>query len=178
VVTVVLSDLAPHGGITESTEVGISSLIDTWILVRDIESAGERNRGIYVLKARGTAHSNQIREFLITDRGIQLEDVYTGPEGVLTGSARVAREAKERAEGVVRGQTLDRMRRDLAAKRQALDAQIEALRAQFTAEHDELTLRIEQESTRLRELDRERATMGSRRGKAGSSDGPGGNGVS
>jgi circadian clock protein KaiC len=178
VVTVVLSDLAPHGGITESTEVGISSLIDTWILVRDIESAGERNRGIYVLKARGTAHSNQIREFLITDRGIQLEDVYTGPEGVLTGSARVAREAKDRAEGVLRAQSLDRMRRDLAAKRHALDAQIEALRAQFTAEQAELSLRIEQESSRLRELDRERAAMGSRRGQAGSSDGPGGNGVS
>lgn len=175
-ITVVLADLASKG--SESTEVGISSLIDTWILLRDIESSGERNRGIYVLKSRGTAHSNQIREFLITDRGIQLEEVYTGPDGVLTGSARLAREAKERADDVLRAQSLDRMRRELAAKRQLLDAQIEALRAQFTAEQDELTLRIEQESSRIRELDRDRAAMESRRGEAGSSDGSGGNGVS
>ncbi|HEU4940417.1 MAG TPA: circadian clock protein KaiC [Candidatus Eisenbacteria bacterium] len=175
-ITVVLADLASRGA--ESTEVGISSLIDTWILLRDIESSGERNRGIYVLKSRGTAHSNQIREFLITDRGIQLEEVYTGPEGVLTGSARVAREAKERAEGVLRTQSLDRMRRELAAKRHLLDARIEALRAQFMAEQDDLTLRIEEESSRIREVDRDRAGMESRRGSDGSSDEASGNGAS
>jgi circadian clock protein KaiC len=76
--TAVLADLTARGN--ESTDVGISSLIDTWILLRDIESSGERNRSIFVLKSRGTAHSNQIREYLITDRGIQLRDVYAGPE--------------------------------------------------------------------------------------------------
>jgi circadian clock protein KaiC len=175
-ITVVLADLASKG--SESTEVGISSLIDTWILLRHIESSGERNRGIYILKSRGTAHSNQIREFLITDRGIQIEDVYTGPEGVLTGSARVAREAKERADDVLRARSLDRMRRDLAAKRQLLDARIEALRAQFVAEQDDLMLRIEEESSQIRELDRDRTGMGSRRGDDGSSDEASGNGAS
>ena len=171
--TVVLADLAARG--TEATDVGISSLIDTWILVRDIESSGERNRGIYVLKSRGTAHSNQIREFLITERGIELQDVYTGPEGLLTGSARAAREATDRAEGLVRSQSLDRMRRDLEAKRLALDAQIEALRAQFMAEQAELTIRIDQEALRLRELGLNRDAMGARRGQG--SNGPGENGV-
>jgi circadian clock protein KaiC len=175
-ITVVLADLASKG--SESTEVGISSLIDTWILLRNIESSGERNRGIYVLKSRGTAHSNQIREFLITDRGIQIEEVYTGLDGLLTGSARAAREAKERADDVLRARSLDRMRRELASKRQLLDARIEALRAQFMAEQDDLTLRIEEESSRIRELDRDRAGMGSRRGDDGSSDEASGNGAS
>jgi circadian clock protein KaiC len=172
--TAVLADLTAHGN--ESTDVGISSLIDTWILLRDIESSGERNRGIFVLKSRGTAHSNRIREYLITDRGIQLRDVYTGPEGVLTGSARDAREATDRAERRIREQSLERLRHDLAAKRQALEAQIEALRTRFTAEESDLTLRIDQESIRLAELDRDRRTMGARRGQAAPSDGPEENG--
>ena len=78
-------------------EVGISSLIDTWLLLRDIELGGERNRGLYVLKSRGMAHSNQIREFLLTADGVELRDVYVGPEGVLTGSMRLAQEAREQA---------------------------------------------------------------------------------
>lgn len=173
--TVVLADLASRG--TEKTDVGISSLIDTWILLRDIESSGERNRGIYVLKARGTAHSNQIREFLITSRGVQLQDVYTGPEGVLTGSARASRESAERAEESIRQQSIERMRRDLAAKRLAVNAQIEALKAQLTAEQNELTLRIDQEASRLREIASDRKSMLTRRGGEGPSNEPGGNGL-
>jgi len=84
--TAVLADLTARGN--ESTDVGISSLIDTWILLRDIESSGERNRGIFVLKSRGTAHSNQIREYVITDRGIQLRDVYAVPDDRSTMRAR------------------------------------------------------------------------------------------
>ena len=85
------------GDAREQSQVGISSLIDTWLLVRDIELGGERNRGLYVLKSRGMAHSNQIREFLLTARGVELKDVYVGPEGVLTGSMRLAQEAREQA---------------------------------------------------------------------------------
>ena len=86
----------------EQTDVGISSIMDTWLLLRDIEFGGERNRGIYVLKSRGMAHSNQIREFVLTDKGIDIRDVYVGPEGVLTGSMRLAQEAREKAEKVSR----------------------------------------------------------------------------
>ena len=84
-------------GNLEQTEVGISSLMDTWLFLRDIEMNGERNRALYVLKSRGMAHSNQIREFLLTDHGIDLVDVYLGPGGVLTGTARQAQEAQEKA---------------------------------------------------------------------------------
>src|SRR5215210_4585147 len=74
----------------EQTEVGVSSLMDTWLLVRQNEVSGERNRTLYVLKARGMAHSNQLREVLVTDEGIRLVDAYLGSEGALTGSARLA----------------------------------------------------------------------------------------
>ena len=96
-ITCVFVSLTHNGNAREQTEAGISSLIDTWILLRDIELGGERNRGMYVLKSRGMAHSNQIREFLLTNNGIELRDVYVGPEGVLTGSMRLAQESRERS---------------------------------------------------------------------------------
>ena len=86
--------LTSGGGVVEATDMGVSSLIDTWLLVRDIEVGGERNRGLYVIKSRGMAHSNQVREFLITSRGVSLQEVYVGPEGRAHGlAARVARGA-------------------------------------------------------------------------------------
>jgi circadian clock protein KaiC len=128
----------------EQTEVGISSLMDTWLLVKMIEINGERNRGLYVLKARGMAHSNQIREFRLTNQGIQLLEVYRGSEGVLTGTARMAQEAKERAAALARQQEIQRKQRELEHKRQALEAQIDALRAQFMAEEEEMETIISQ----------------------------------
>jgi circadian clock protein KaiC len=122
----------------EQTEVGISSLMDTWLLLRNLETNGERNRGLYVLKSRGMPHSNQIREFTLTEHGAQLTEVYTGVAGVLTGTARVAQEARERAEILARQQENERKRRELQGKRQAMEAQITALRAAFAAESAEL----------------------------------------
>jgi circadian clock protein KaiC len=128
-VTAFFTNLTSGGRPWESTDVGISSLIDTWMLVRDIESGGERNRGLYVLKSRGMKHSNQIREFVITPEGIQLEDVYIGPEGVLTGSLRTAQEARERAEAMRLQDEIDAKQREVARLRAALDA-----RTQYQAE--------------------------------------------
>jgi circadian clock protein KaiC len=90
---------------------------------------GERNRGLYVLKSRGMAHSNQIREFRITSKGVQLTDVYLGPGGVLTGAGRVAQEASDQAQAIARQHDLERKQRQLWRKRQELEAQILALRA-------------------------------------------------
>ena len=122
----------------ERSQAGVSSLMDTWILLRDIESNGERNRGIYVLKSRGMAHSNQIREFSLTDNGVRLNDVYLGPAGVLTGSARAAQEAKEASEATTRRQEIKRRERALERKRKALKARISALRDEFEAEEQEI----------------------------------------
>ncbi len=144
-ITALFTTLTDGGEQLEETEVGVSSLIDTWLLLRDIELGGERNRGIYVLKSRGMAHSNQIREFVLTDRGIELKDVYVGPEGVLTGSLRLAQEARERASARTRKQEIERRQRELERKRQALEGQIAAQRAQFESELGELRLLISEE---------------------------------
>jgi circadian clock protein KaiC len=115
----------------------ISSLIDTWILLRDIEDGGERNRGIYILKSRGMDHSNQIREFMLTSSGIKLVDVYNGIDGVLTGSSRIAQEARNKEEVIGLQQQVDLRKRALDQKRKVLKARIEALKAEFQADEEE-----------------------------------------
>jgi circadian clock protein KaiC len=147
------------GNDTEKTDVGISSLVDTWLLLRDMESGGERNRAMYILKSRGMAHSNQIREFLLTDHGIELTDVYLGPQGVLTGSARQTQEAKETAEALVRQQAIAGKQRELERKRQALEATISAMRAEFEAEKEEAVRIIGEEQLRDDALQQDRRRM-------------------
>jgi circadian clock protein KaiC len=128
-----------HGGVSEdATDVGISSMMDNWIMLSGLESNGERNRGLRILKARGLAHSNQVREFRLTREGIELVDVYLGPQGVLTGSARLAQEAAEKAEARLRQQELARRKRDLERRRKVLEAQMAQLQADFEADADEL----------------------------------------
>ena len=159
-------------GDPETSDADISSLVDTWLLLRDVEFGGERNRAMYVLKSRGMAHSNQIREFLLTDHGIELTDVYLGAEGVLTGSARLSQEAREKAETLRRQQAIEGKQRELERKREALEARITALRKEFEAEAEEARRVIGEERSReeITRTDRER--MGaSRRADAGADAG-------
>jgi circadian clock protein KaiC len=144
-ITAVFTSLRHGNAGVEGSGVNVSSLIDTWILLRDIELGGERNRGMIVLKSRGMAHSNQIREYVLSARGFELRDVYVGPDGVLTGSMRVAQKSRERAALVSHQLEIDRRQRELERKRKALEAQLVAQRAQFEAEEDELELLIAQE---------------------------------
>ena len=132
-ITSFFTNLTPGGGAQEQTEVAVSSLIDTWLLVRDMELGGERNRGLYVLKSRGMSHSNQIREFSLSARGIELRDAYVGPAGVLTGSARLSQEAQERSGQLRRDQEILRKQTELSSQRAAMEAQIVAIRAEFAA---------------------------------------------
>jgi circadian clock protein KaiC len=143
-----LTDLTHFGSSLERTSEEISSLIDTWLLLRDIELKGERNRGLYILKSRGMAHSNQIQEFLLTNHGIDLVDIYTGSGEALTGSARAALEAEEKASELARRREADRRRREQESKRKALEAKIAALHAEFDAESEELHLMAEEERKR------------------------------
>jgi len=135
--TAFLTNLTSGGDAVEKTDVEISSIVDTWLFARDIELAGERNRAMYVLKSRGMSHSNQLREFVLTDHGVDLLDVYVGPEGVLTGSSRLSQEAREKAATLARKQETERMERDRKRKREALEARIIALRKEFEAEDNE-----------------------------------------
>lgn len=158
-ITAVLTNLNRAGSVLEQTEVEISSLIDTWLLLRDIELNGERNRGLYILKSRGMSHSNQIREFLLTDHGIQLTEVYLGPEGVLTGSARLAQEAKEQASAVERSLEIERKRGELERRQQALEAQIAVLQLQFQTDKEEMERDITREQAYLEKLEQGRHDM-------------------
>jgi circadian clock protein KaiC len=147
------------GGSLEETEVGVSSLMDAWIILRDIETNGERNRGLYILKSRGAAHSNQVREFLMTSHGIDLLDIYTGPGGAMTGALRAAQEAKERAQARELQQEIQRMQRELARERQALEARISLLRSEFEAREDSLNRAISQAQSRKDVLAEERTEI-------------------
>jgi circadian clock protein KaiC len=143
----------------EQTDAGISSLIDTWIFLRDVELNGERNRCIYVLKSRGMAHSNQVREFVMSKDGLRLLPVYVGSGAVLTGAARLAQEAREKAESLMRQQTTEEQRRVLKGKRKAVDAQVEALRSEFAQEEARVAVTTRREEERERELTREMQQM-------------------
>jgi circadian clock protein KaiC len=147
----------------EETAVGISSLVDAWLLLRDIESGGERNRGLYILKARGLAHSNQIRELLITDHGIELREPYLGEAGLLTGSARVTQEAKDATGALGARQEIERREFLLERKRKALEAQIAALQLEIETETQESRQFIAQEDLKLRKFEQDRDKMAASR---------------
>jgi circadian clock protein KaiC len=174
-ITAFFTSLTEGGSALEQSEVGISSLMDTWILLRHIESNGERNRGIWVLKSRGMPHSNQIREFVFTEHGIELVDVYLGAEGVLTGTARAAQEAKETAATLLRRQDLERKERALEHREKALEAKIAALRAEFETEKAELEKDIIEQKQHEGVLEQDRAAMAkSRKADASSNNRPNG----
>lgn len=147
-ITAMLTTLTQGGDAPERTEVGISSLIDTWILLRDLELNGERNRCLYLLKSRGMAHSNQVREFVFTDHGIQLIPAYVGAGTVLTGSARLAQQAREKAAELSRRQETEQRRKELERKRAAVESQIALLQAQFREDEDKLLREIQQDEDR------------------------------
>jgi circadian clock protein KaiC len=145
--------------------------VDTWLLLRDIELSGERNRGMFVLKSRGMAHSNQIREFRFTNQGIELADVYLGPVGVLTGSARLAQEALERSAAGARRQEIERKQRVMQRRRAALEAQIAALRAEFETEAAEMLTDIREAEQYEGQVLENRGQMAQSRHAVSGSDG-------
>jgi circadian clock protein KaiC len=159
-VTAMFTNLGTGAGEVAGTEVQISSLMDTWLLLYNRESNGEHNRQLYLLKSRGMAHSNQVREFILSSEGIKLRDAYVGPEGVVTGSARLAQEAKDKAKALVREQEVQRRSRELERKRREISAQIEVLQAQLESETAEETLLNREDIAREDQLSADRVAMG------------------
>lgn len=159
-ITALLTNLTSGDEALEQTDIDVSSLVDTWLLLRDLELDGERNRVMYVLKSRGMAHSNQLREFLLTDQGVELQNVYLGAEGVLTGSARQTREATEKADSLLRHQEVEAKQRERVLKREALAARITALQKEFEAEEEVAKRDIEQEKSREETHRQDRDRMG------------------
>jgi circadian clock protein KaiC len=137
-ITAMFTSLTSGDSSPELSEIGVSSQMDAWLLLRNLECNGERNRGLYILKSCGMAHSNQIREFVLTGHGVQLLDVYVGPGGLLTGSARVSQEARERAETAQRAQEVERKGAEMKHKRQRLQMEIAAMQSKFAMEEQDL----------------------------------------
>ncbi|MEO6151052.1 MAG: circadian clock protein KaiC [Mucilaginibacter sp.] len=137
-ITVMFTALSLNTIVNEQTDEGVSSLVDAWLLVRDIEFNGERNRGMYIMKSRGMKHSNQVREFVISDKGIDLVDVYLGPDGILTGSAREAQQIEESTGVALRDHAVGRKDREILRKRNVLEAKISSLQSEFESAEEEL----------------------------------------
>lgn len=159
-VTSLFTSLTRGGHALQQSELATSSLMDSWLLLQDFDGNGERNRLLYVVKARGMAHSNQVREFVISNRGIDLVDVYIGPSGVLTGASRLAQAAREKAEALTSQQEAARRKRELALKRARLEQQIAVLRSEYETEEAELQRLDEQAGTQTRLLTAERTELG------------------
>jgi circadian clock protein KaiC len=163
-VTALFTSLVSNDAAENDTQLGVSSLMDTWLSLRNLESNGERNRGLYVLKSRGMHHSNQIREFLLTDHGVQLVNVYLGAEGILTGSARLNQEAREKAESAARQEELESLQRRLDRRKAAMEAQISSLRAELEAEEEEFGKQVRHAMRQGEAMRENRTAMASIRG--------------
>ena len=158
-VTSLFTSLTHGGQALQQSEIAMSSLMDSWLLLEDFAGNGERNRVLYVLKARGMAHSNQVREFLISSRGVDLVDAYIGPSGVLTGASRVAQASREKAEKLASQQEAARRKRELERKRATLEQQIAAMRAEYEIEAMELRRMDDQVGAQTRVLTAERTEL-------------------
>lgn len=158
-ITVLFTALSLNTIVTEQTDEGVSSLVDAWLLVRDIENNGERNRGMYIMKSRGMKHSNQVREFVITDEGLDLVDVYLGADGVLTGSAREAQELMETTSNILRTHALNKKDLEIQRKRKVLEAKIASLQVEFESVQDELSKSYVEEDLRKEIMEKNREEL-------------------
>ncbi len=147
------ADEATNAYALEATQMHVSSLMDAWLILKNVEGNGERNRAFSIAKARGIAHSNQLREFVLTDNGIQLIDLYKGSEGVLFGSARMAQESREAASRVLRNEEIERRQRELDRKKRIMENEIAMLKEKFARDEDEIRILIEQDVSREKAME-------------------------
>ncbi len=165
-ITAVFTSLRRESLFDQGNDLGLSSLMDVWIKLLDVEANGERTRTLYVIKARGMSHSNQIREYQITANGIRLSEPYIGTAGVLTGTARIVQEAEEQASLLRRRHDTERRRREVVRRRGSIERQIEELRADLEAHRDEERILLGEEDTRELRAAIEREALSARRGAA------------
>ena len=168
-ITVMFTALNLNNTVTEQTDEGVSSLVDSWLTVRDIEFNGERNRGMYIMKARGMKHSNQVREFVITDKGLDLVEVYLGPDGVLTGSARESFKLQEETINVLHKNAVSRKDKEIERKNMILEAKIANLRSEFDSVQEELNKIYIEEELKKAVMEKNRKKMTSLRLGTGNS---------
>ncbi len=165
-ITAIFTSLTQGGSYLEQTEFGVSSFVDTWLLLRDYEVNGERNRLIHILKSRGTMHSNQVREFIISDNGIELVEVYQGPDGILTGTARISAIARDRAADLAGLNETARLQRQLEHNRVSIESQIRNLTDELHMQMSELDSLTDIEKARTDMVLTDKAAATSSRGTA------------
>ncbi|HUH34035.1 MAG TPA: hypothetical protein VLZ28_08765, partial [Daejeonella sp.] len=163
-ITVLFTALNYNTVVNEQTDEGVSSLVDAWITVRDIQSNGERNRGLYIMKSRGMKHSNQVREFVISDEGLDLVEVYLGPDGVLIGSARESHEVEERTGLALHDHALNRKDREVSRKKLVLESKISSLKTEFESAEEELNKVYQEEALKKEIIEKTRREMTRLRG--------------
>jgi circadian clock protein KaiC len=165
-ITAVFTSLRNAGGPLEAADEGLSSLMDTWVKLVDVEASGEVNRALYVIKARGMSHSSQVREYQMTNTGIELIEPYIGPEGVLTGSAQVMQMAREQAAQLRRLQDAERRQREMHSRREAMERTIAEMRATVDAEEEKARTILLEDNAREATLEDDRAVNAVRRSTA------------
>jgi circadian clock protein KaiC len=169
-ITVMFTALVYNNDTNLQADEGVSSLVDAWLLVRDIEANGERNRGVYIMKSRGMKHSNQVREFIISENGLELVDVYLGPHGILIGSAREAQELNLVTGTELRTHALDRKDKEIKRKRNVLEAKISSLQDEFESIQEELNKTYVEEDLRKEIMERNRVQLSKKRNNSNSSE--------
>ncbi len=162
-VTVLFTALTLSTSTSEQTDEGVSSIVDAWLLVRDIESNGERNRGMYIMKSRGMKHSNQVREFVINDDGLSLVDVFLGPDGIMVGSAREEQQLMEATGLAMKTHATSRRDREIERKKTVLQAKIASLQEEFESVKDELSKTYLEEQLKKEILEKNREEMVAKR---------------
>jgi circadian clock protein KaiC len=158
-ITVMFTALTLNNIINEQTDEGVSSLVDAWLLVRDIEANGERNRGMYIMKSRGMKHSNQVREFIITDSGLNLIDVFVGPDGVLTGSAREYQQLQSQTDDIMVKNARTRREKEMQRKSNELSSRIASLTSKFEAAKEQMENEFMEQQIRREIMENNRRQM-------------------
>jgi circadian clock protein KaiC len=167
-ITALFTSLTSGDLLTERSEVGISSLIDTWLIVRNLEAAGERTRTLSIIKSRGMKHSNQARELLLTDNRIDLADVFIGPNGgIMTGSARGAQEMVDRATATTLRQVIASKKAGILLKRKVMETRIAEMQAELAAETGDLRVTNAQQEAAAAGLSSGRTTLARDREQSG-----------
>jgi circadian clock protein KaiC len=170
--TAVFTSLIAGSQESETSEVGISSLIDTWLMLDVVRSGGERNRVLTIIKSRGMPHSNQASEYRLSRRGLELVDTYLGATGVLTGSARLAKEAEDTSASRSISEEIARKQQERERRRRLLESRIAALRDEFAGEDVALERSIEEGKKKNERFLAERQSMGRSRHAFTESAGP------
>jgi circadian clock protein KaiC len=164
-ITAIFCSLADVAVRSQGLEREISSLMDTWISLTNVEADGEHNRLLFVLKSRGMGHSNQVREYHIAEQGITLIQPYIGPNGVLTGTARLMQESRERREEELRRETVERRKRDVEKRRLELERQIASMRAELDTQVEDEAILSSDEANQVFADDVTRKALASVRGR-------------